>query len=168
MSLFQFITSDAPIEEIHNPHIEHLSIRQARDLGMELPNFIDENPDIDVDQPIISICDSEEHVDDIEIKDDFGFEDVVSEYSTKKFSGRLFWRYSPKRALELEEYLRKMLEQSKEVEVWSIWLDESAPVRIKSTSASKFSAQDLKFLNISEGFSGPECLIIKTIQKEKE
>ena len=168
MSLFQFITSESPIEEIQNPHIEHLSIRQARDLGMELPNFIDENPDIDVDQPIISICDSEEHLDDIEIKHDLGFGDEVAEYSRKEFSGRLFWRYSPKRVLELEKYLRKMLEQSKEVEVWSIWLDESAPVRIKSTTASKISAQDLKFLDISEGFTGPECLIIKRTKKEKD
>lgn len=161
MSLFQFITSDAPIKEVHNPHIEHLSIRQARDCGMELPNFIDENPDIDLDQPIISICDSEDHVDDIEIKQDFGLVDVVGEYSTKEFTGRLFWRYSPKRVLELERHLKKMLEQSTEVEVWSIWLDEAAPVRKKRTTASKFTAQDLKFLHRPEGFTGPECLIIK-------
>ena len=168
MSLFQFITSDSPIEEIHNPHIELLSIQQARNLGIELPIFIDENPDIDVDQPIISICDSEEHVDDIEIKRDLGFEEVALKYSRKKFSGRLFWRYSPNRVLELEKHLRKILGQSKEVEVWSTWLDESAPVRINSTTESKLSTQDLNFLDISEGFTGPECLIIKKDDETKD
>jgi len=161
MSLFQFITSDSSIEEIQNPHIEQLSIRQARDRGIELPNFIDENPDIDVDQPIISICDSEEHLDDIEIKRDVSLAELVAQYSGKEFSGRLLWKYSPKRVLELEKYLRKILEQNKEVEVWSIWLDESAPVRINRTTESKLSTQDLKFLDVSEGFAGPECLIIK-------
>lgn len=162
MSLFQFITSDSPIAEIENPYIKHLSIRQAREMGMELPNFIDENPDIDVDEKVIFICESEDHLDEIEIRRDLaGLEEIVAKYSEKKFSARLDWRYSHQRAQQLKDYLSMLMEQSKEVEVWSVWLDESAPVLVESITESQLSKKELKFLDIAKGFMGPQCLIIK-------
>ena len=67
MSSYQFLASDHPFEKLENPFLERLSIREALERNMDIPDFMLENPDMDPEEKIFLLCDKEEHLEDLEL-----------------------------------------------------------------------------------------------------
>lgn len=97
MSSFQFLASDKPLQEVKNPYIEFISINEAVKRNIALDDFILEDEEIDRDDKMIMICDSEEHLDEIEIStvDEEKIQALVTANGVcKKFFKRRFKKLS--------------------------------------------------------------------------
>ncbi len=162
MSLFQFLASDKLLKEVKNPYIEFISINEALKRNIELNNFTMNDTEIDKEDKIIMFCDSEEHFEEIVINHDMYYSsEYAEEYSNKQYFSELHWRYTEARAKQLVDYLKEQLKSSDEVEIWSIWLDDHKSASIKSINVNELSLADLEFLDISNGYEQPKCLVIK-------
>ena len=107
-------------------------------------------------------CDSEEHMEEIEINHDMYYSsEYAEEYSNKQYFSELCWRYTEARAKQLIEYLKEQLKSSDEIEIWSIWLDDHKSASIESINVNELSIADLKFLDTSNAYEKPKCLVIK-------
>lgn len=162
MSLFQFLASNKLLKEIKNPYVEFISINEALKRNIEVVDFIMNDTKIDKDEKIIMFCDSEEHLEEIEINHDMYYSsEYAKEYSKKQYFCELQWRYTEVRAKQLVEYLNEQVKRVDVIEIWSIWLDEHKSASIKSISVNELSITDLAFLDISNCYEKPKCLIIK-------
>lgn len=162
MSIFQFLASDKLLEEVKNPYVKIISINEALTCNIELADFIVNDTEIDRNERNIMVCDSEEHMGEIEIKHDMYYSSEEAEkYSNKRYFSELHWMYTGTRAKQLVDYLKEQLNNLDEIEVWSIWLDEYKSPSIKSININELSITDLEFLNTSNGYEKPKCLIIK-------
>lgn len=158
MSEFQFITSDHPLKEVENPYIEFLSINEAIKKGVILPEMLTDDEDLDRDEKILMNVESEEHLDEIEIKRDLYYEqENVESYSSKPHIVELRWRYTDARAEQLVEYIVNHLETADEVEIWKVWVDEQTEPSIKTITRDELTIDSLRFLG-DVGFERPECL----------
>ncbi|WP_214760361.1 hypothetical protein [Exiguobacterium sp. s146] len=158
MSEFQFITSDHPLKEVENPYIEFLSINEAIKKGVILPEMLTDDEDLDRDEKILMNVESEEHLDEIEIKRDLYYEqENVESYSSKPHIVELRWRYTDARAEQLVEYIVDHLETADEVEIWKVWVDEQTEPSIKTITRDELTIDSLRFLG-DVGFERPECL----------
>lgn len=158
MSEFQFITSDHPLKEVENPYIEFLSINEAIKKGVILPEMLTDDEDLDRDEKILMNVESEEHLDEIEIKRDLYYEqENVESYSSKTHVVELRWRYTDARAEQLVEYIVDHLETADEVEIWKVWVDEQTEPSIKTITRDELTIDSLRFLG-DVGFERPECL----------
>ncbi|MBG0917751.1 hypothetical protein [Exiguobacterium sp. SRB7LM] len=84
MSEFQFIVSDHPLKEVENPYGEFLSINEAIQKGFELPDILTDVEDLDRDEKILMNVESEEQLDEIEIKHSLYYAvENVEAYSSK-------------------------------------------------------------------------------------
>ncbi|MCD8502162.1 MAG: hypothetical protein LRY71_11335 [Bacillaceae bacterium] len=162
MSIFQFLASDKQLHERKNPYIEYISINEALKRNVEMPSFILEDTDVDKDEKNIMYCDSEEHLNELEINHDLYYSvEYAQEYTDKPFVSELQWRYTKARAQQLIDYLVDQLQHVDEIEVWSIWLDEQEPAMIRTVLAAELKVSNLDFLDGTKGFLRPECLIVK-------
>ena len=162
MSLFQFLASDKLLKEVKNPYIEFISIKEASKRNIELNDFTMNDTEIDKEDKTIMVCDSEKYLGEIEINHDMYYSsEYAEEYSNKQYFSELYWRYTEARAKQLVDYLKEQLKNSDEVEIWSIWLDEHKSASIKSINVNELSIADLEFLDISNGYEKPKCLVIK-------
>lgn len=110
MSSFQFLASHKPLQEVKNPYVEFMSINDAVKRNIALDDFILEDEEIDRDDKIIMICDSEEHLDEIEISDNMYYSsEYAKEYSNKLYFSQLQWRYTKTRAKQIIDYLKQQL-----------------------------------------------------------
>ena len=162
MSSFQFLASHKPLQEVKNPYVEFMSINDAVKRNIALDDFILEDEEIDRDDKIIMICDSEEHLDEIEISDNMYYSsEYAKEYSNKLYFSQLQWRYTKTRAKQIIDYLKQQLEDVNEIEIWDIWLDEYEQADIRSVHINELTLDDLRFLDTLSGYEKPTCLIIK-------
>jgi len=162
MSIFQFLASDKLLEEVKNPYVKFISINEALTCNIKLADFIVNDTEIDRNERNIMVCDSEEHMEEIEINRDMYYSSEYAEkYSNKQYFSELHWIYTGTRAKQLVDYLKEQLNNLDEIEVWSIWLDEYKSPSIKSININELSITDLEFLNTSNGYEKPKCLIIK-------
>ena len=165
MSLYQFLASNEPIKEKLNPYIEHLSVNDMIARGMEVPfNLI--NHTINPDDKIVLWCDTEEHMDEIQIllQEENPYPDVVK-FTNKPYIATLSWRYSDARAEALIQYLKEALSGDnapQELELWQIWLADS----IDGLKVHEFRIDDLTVAVLREHFGNnhfehPICLRIR-------
>lgn len=165
MSLYQFLASNEPIKEKLNPYIEHLSVNDMISRGMEVPfNLI--NHSINPDDKIVLWCDTEEHMDEIQIllQEENPYPDV-EKFTNKPYIATLSWRYSDARAEALIQYLKEALSGDnapQELELWQIWLADS----IDGLKVHEFRIHDLTVAVLREHFGNsqfehPICLKIK-------
>lgn len=158
MSEFQFITSDRPLKEVENPYIEFLSINEAIKKGVVLPDMLTDDEDLDRDEKILMNVESEEQLDEIEIKRDLYYDvENVEAYSIKPHVVELRWRYSDVRAEQLIEYITDHLKTAEEVEIWKVWVDEQTAPNVQSITLDALTSDALSFLG-TDGFNRPECL----------
>ncbi|PKM95616.1 MAG: hypothetical protein CVU84_02095 [Firmicutes bacterium HGW-Firmicutes-1] len=160
MSRFQFIASDSPLKDVKNPYIEFLSINMALARGIQLDDYILDDPDIDRDDvKRMFICDSEEHMHEIEIKQEES-PSYAEKYTQKKYASELRWIYSEERALQLLDYIKEHLKDSNEVELWDTWMDDEQLATIPHCTFENLSLEDIK--NIYGGnFFKPEYIVIR-------
>ena len=165
MSLYQFLASNEPIKEKINPYIEHLSVNDMIERGMEVPfNLV--NHTINPDEKIILWCDTEEHMDEIQIlhQEEMPYPDV-EKFTNKPYIATLSWRYTDMRAEELIQYLKEALSGDSELvelELWQIWLADS----IDGLKVHEFNLNDLSVSVLREHlgqnhFEHPVCMKIR-------
>lgn len=158
MSEFQFITSDHPLKEVENPYIQLLSINEAIKKGVVLPDMLTDDEDLDRDERILMNVESEEQLDEIEIKRDLYYDVAnVEAYSEKPHVVELRWRYSDVRAEQLIEYITDHLKTAEEVEIWKVWVDEQTEPNVQSIKLDELTIDALRFLG-EVGFERPQCL----------
>ncbi|MFN4214144.1 MULTISPECIES: hypothetical protein [unclassified Exiguobacterium] len=158
MSEFQFITSTQPLQEVENPYIEFLSINEAIKKGVILPEMLTGDEDLDRDEKILMNVESEEQLDEIEMKRDLYYDvENVEAYSSKLHVVELRWRYSDSRAEQLVEYITNHLQTADEVEIWKVWVDEQTEPSVKTITRDELTIDSLRFLG-DVGFERPECL----------
>jgi hypothetical protein len=161
MSLFQFLASDKILDEVDNTHVEFISINDAIERNIEIADFILNDTKKNRDEEIIMICDSEELLDELEIKSEMYYSsDYAEEYSNKKYFYAMNWRFTIDRSKQLYDYLIKQLKDVEEIEIWSIWLDSHESAKTRRISTEEITVKDLYFLDISKGFKYPECLVV--------
>lgn len=159
MSSYQFFASNKPLIEVRNPLIKLLSINEMIANNMEIPDFILKNQK-DRDKKIVLQCDSEEHLDEIEIMNESNIQmGYLEKYTNKKYISSLTWRYTDKRAEYLLKYIKEQLIYVDEIELWDTWMDEEIEKPIIRAS----NIQDLDVLLIKEAvgkgyYEKPFCL----------
>lgn len=162
MSSYQFLASDHPFEKLENPFLEHLSIREALERNMDIPDFMLENPDMDPEEKIFLLCDTEEHLEDLELHpEEISFPEVSARLTENPYVVELQWRYSKERAETLLAYIRKHLASAKNLEIFSLWLDEEGEPHRMEVTLDCLNLRHLSFLDLSGGYQGPRCLHVK-------
>jgi hypothetical protein len=162
MSEFQFIVSDHPLKEVENPYVEFLSINEAIQKGIVLPDILTDVEDLDRDEKILMNVESEEQLDEIEIKHSLYYAmENVEAYSSKPHVVELRWRYSDARAEQLVEYITDHLKTAEEIEIWKVWVDEQTEPKVQSIKLDELTIDALRFLG-EVGFVRPECLRVTT------
>lgn len=90
MSLFQFLASDKILDEVDNTYVEFISINDAIERNIKIADFILNDTKKNRDEKIIMICDSEELLDELEIKSDMYYSsDYAEEYSKREYFSSL-------------------------------------------------------------------------------
>ena len=156
MSYLTYIASDALLKQVVNPHYKQLSINEALEIGMDIPEFllesgVDKNePDILLWSDTEIIIDIEQHTfDDGGVYDDFAIfpiEKTADILSEKRFYACLEWQYTEERANKVVQYIKEHLEHTDEVEVWRIWMGSDYPQRISKSRipADKLTTEDVR------------------------
>lgn len=124
MSEYQFFASDKLLQEVTNPFIKLLSINDMIANNMEIPEYLLKTQK-DRDKKIVLQCDSEEHLDEIEIMNENNVPvGYLKKYTNKKYISSLRWRYTDERAEEIIQYIKEQLKNVDEIELWDTWMDE--------------------------------------------
>lgn len=165
MSVLTYIASDYPLKEVENPHVKQLSVNQALELGIEVPDFLLE-PSFNKDKPdVILWVDDDNNLGEISIRE-FSKADIFDEiYTQKKFLAYLDWDYTESRAENLIQYIRAHLLDADEIELWHIWLGEwfdDATPRIKKhhINIDQLTCLDLERVFSKNSNEFPKCIIV--------
>ncbi len=160
MSLYQFLASNSKMKDRLNPNVEFLSIEEAENRGIQLPDWYQKDMEIDRQAKNVLFCLSEEGLYDLEIKEDNDFIQAKT-YSNKKYFSYLTLRYTESRAQELINYISKHLEVASDIELWSTWFDEHKAPIIKSCHIATLTVSDLKETIGRSYYERPHCLLVK-------
>lgn len=164
MSQFTFLASNAPLENVENPHLKRLSVNEAVTQGIERPKMLPDN--IDRDKPNVLLwVDDEESIGDLAI-----FEAKWCKYKSyspnMEYNSIIQWVYTDERAKQLISYIRKHLETTDSVEIWHICLDsdneiigkpENIIIDVNELTVSQLA----KYLKNNNDDSRPVRILIK-------
>jgi hypothetical protein len=167
MSFVTFLASDCPMKEIDNPCVRLLSVNEALEKGVEIPDFVLDSSTIDRNKPdVVLWAESEESLGEITIKnaekswlrhDNGNHPDTSLQYFAS-----LEWRYTVARANALIEYIRKHLRNAQELEIWHTWIGSE---RIDSEKNTKHSihADELTADDLGKLLEGRQydCIAVK-------
>lgn len=165
MSLYQFFASHKPLKEMANPYIECLSVNDLITKGMKVPfHLLDKS--IDRNKKVVFQCDSEEHMDDINIFNAPGSSfPNYKEVSDKSQIATLEWRYTDKRAEDLIRYISEVLNDANyddEIEFWHVWMDDSLDeLDLREYEVDQLTVPILRELLGKECYEKPVCLRIR-------
>ena len=175
MSFQMFLASDLPMDEVENPHIELLSVNEAMEKGIKIPDFMLSNKStIDRNKPSVMLwVDNEENLGEITIRNTekvyLGLHDCNLETTLQHFSS-LEWEYTEKRCKKLITYIKEHLEKANELEVWNLWIgyeDNVPQTRKHSVCADDLTPADLEKMfwcgQQIDDWQQYECLIVKRI-----
>lgn len=166
MSVFSFIASDYPLAEVDNPLVKQLSVNQALEMGIEVPDFL-LVPSFDRNKPdVILWAVDENDLGELQITNmakEFIWDDI---YSEKKYFASLEWTYSESRAEKLIEYIQNHLKFAEEIELWEIWIgdwfDEPKPaLKVLRISADDLAVSDIEKTFNKGSFEFPECMVVR-------
>lgn len=161
MSVFTYLASDFPLEEVENPHVRQMSVREALELGIQVPDFLLE-PDFDKDKPdVILWVDEEKNFDEPSIRS-IKREELYDEIPTdKEYIACLQWEYTPTRAQALLGYIHRHLATAPQLELAQIWLGEPCQkLKTYQISSGQLTIADLEKLLKNKGFEYPERIIV--------
>ena len=162
MSSYQFLASDHPFEKLENPFLERLSIREVLERNTDIPDFMLENPDMDPEEKIFLLCDREKHLDDPELHpEEMSFPEFSALFTEHPYVVELQWCYSKERAETLLGYIKNHLTSAKDLEIFSLWLDEEGEPHRMEVTLDCLNLKHLSFLDLSGGYQGPRCLHVK-------
>lgn len=160
MSFLVALASDTQLEAMPNPHIKTYSVNEALEAGVEVPQSMlmdyeldrdepdaimwsDIQPEIDIEKGIFNLPDPDDNFDIWPM-------DCADELrSEKAFLAAVEWsRCTPARAEMLLDYIRRHLEKAEELELWHIWMGvngEEYPLLVKTEDRqlAALSAEDI-------------------------
>jgi hypothetical protein len=164
MSQFTFFASNAPLENIENPHAKSVSVNEAIALGMDIPKFM--LSDFDRDKPDVLLWTD----DDFDLGDITIFEANWCKYPSysarMKYNSIVEWVYTEERAKQLIAYIKHHLESTDSIEIWHIWLDSGNEIMGQPENVV-ILMNDLTPLKLAEFLkddcyeSGPVCITVK-------
>jgi len=145
MSSLIYLASDTPLEDLKSPHNRTMSVREALEIGIEIPDYLNLDK-INMDDPDMLLW-SDSYVENPEtgILEDCGFDDDISIHAMdgksedilteKKYCASLQWpAYTAGRAERLITYIWDHLTNASQIELWHIWMGNSyPPPRIQKT-----------------------------------
>lgn len=161
MSFLIALASDKPLDALPNPHLKMYSVNEALEAGVEVPQSMlmdyeldrdepdtvmwsDIEPVVDIENGIFELPDPEDNFDiwPIECADDL--------QSSRRYLAAVEWnRCTPVRAEMLLDYIRRHLEKAESVELWRCWMggngeNEFPPlVKREEKALAKLSAEDI-------------------------
>jgi hypothetical protein len=120
LSFQTFLASDLPLPEVENAHVKQMSVNEAIEKGVSLPDMILNSTTIDRDKPgVILWADSEESMDEISIRTEekvyLGRHDSPLETDLEHFA-TLEWHFTKERAEKLIAYIREHLKKAVKIE----------------------------------------------------
>lgn len=161
MSFLVALASDIPLEALPNPHMKMYSVNEALEAGIEVPQSMLMDYELDRDEPDTVLWSDIEPVIDIEkgifeLPDpDDNFDIWPIECADDLQSGREYlaaveWnRCTPPRAEMLLDYIRRHMEKAEEMELWHSWMggngEEEFPPLVKreEKSLASLTAEDI-------------------------
>ena len=188
MSFLVALASDSPLEVLPNPHMKMYSVNEALEAGIDVPQSMLMDFELDRDEPNTVLWSDIEPVIDIEkgifeLPDpDDNFDiwpiDTANDLQSKRsYLAAVEWnRCTPPRAEMLLDYIRRHLEKAEEVELWHTWMggngEEEYPplVKLEEKSFADINAEDICHFCESDVFQSyfknvdigkQHCLLIK-------
>ena len=181
MSFCLFLASNAPLEALENPHHKTFSINEAKALGILSQHNPLLSDAIDPDKPdVISYWDYEVTYQngccDGDADDNFGLYPIipveeVHQYTEKNYAVSVEWHYGTVgRAERILAYIKKAMEHTDSIELWSVWLSdgEDLDIKRKTLPLSSLKAEDILSLASADfryhpetGFLPAYCIIVK-------
>ena len=168
MSQLIYIASDAPLQEVKNPHYKTLSVNEALSMGLVVdevflrPGYNRDEPDVILWSDTELIIDTEaETVDDGNFDDDFAIlrlSDATDDiYTEKKYRTYIEWDCTEGRAKNVIDYIRNHLEHTEEIELWNIWMgNEDRPrIRKRTIPIHELTPDDVMELEATDVLSEP-------------
>ena len=150
------LASDAPLEPMPNPHLKLYSVNEALALGLRVPPVLLISKTVDRDKPGAVLWSDLSVETDAETGESGLPEDcwdiwplkhVPRAQSEKHYFASVEWpRCTPGRAAVLIDYVRRLLEQTEEVELWNLWDGDDAEfvrVRRRTVSIGALTAEDI-------------------------
>ncbi|MDO5096369.1 MAG: hypothetical protein Q4D65_07380 [Peptostreptococcaceae bacterium] len=143
MSVLYYFASDNVLEEKDNPYIECLSIRQARERGLEMNSNLLEG--VDEDEPEVILFCSDERKWDYPSFNHLMQEDYWDEIgTTKKYCMKMTGKYCDDTKHIIFEYIQSQMQNMNEMEIWNIWLgDDINRVKRKNCFLGELSMEML-------------------------
>ncbi|ABR55307.1 hypothetical protein Mevan_1411 [Methanococcus vannielii SB] len=162
MSLFQFLASDNPLDELDNPFKEVISINEALEKKIKIADFILNDTKINRNEKNILFFESEDYLGELKITNNTYYSiEYCKKYSKKQYFAELKFHYTKLRAEHLFKYIANQINAVIEIEVWNIWLNDDRLKTTKTVNINELKLTDLAFLDSVNGYNGPECLIIQ-------
>ena len=159
MSMMTCLASHTPLEALPNPHMKLLSINEALELGIKVPDSLLYS-DVDYDEPETYLwSDIEISIDmdpltgevtvtgDVDDNFDIWPVDMVDTLRTQRpFLAAVEWgNPTPGRAAMLLDYIRRHLETAEDVELWQLWMgcegEEQPYVKRRSVKLAELTAE---------------------------
>jgi hypothetical protein len=149
-----------PLKDVRNPNIEIISLNEMLGRNLDVPEILLSSKNIDWDEKIALICESEELLHEIEIRKD-NPDGHAHPFTTKKYVSEITFRYTSTRAEQLVHYIREHLRMSETLEIWSLWIDDIKEAIVETKRQDDLSIEDIKKV-LGEGcFEAPRCLKIE-------
>ncbi len=141
-------------------YVEIISLHEMFKRNLEIPEILLNNKDVDPNEKIILICESEELLHEIEIRKD-NPEGHAYSYTSRKYVSEITFRYTDTRAEQLIKFISENLLICDELEIWSIWLDDLKEAIIETKSQDDLTLEDIKKVLGPGYYEMPRCLKIK-------
>lgn len=161
MSSYSFIAVDFEIPELDNPKARIITVKEAIEFGLKPPypmTWESMNPDAK-----LLNFENESDLGELVITKGTPYEDIVRQHTDKPLIYSIGLVFSKSRVNRLLEYLKENIKEEKELELWSIWLNDEVIIQPILCDYEKISISDLTqiydILDKKHEFNC--CLIIK-------
>lgn len=164
MSALMYLAADIPFLEVKNPHEQTISIQEALERGIEVPDWLLQDEKADRNDPKMLLYTDSYQIhsengtfEDLAYDDDFSIcpmEKSADILTKKAYCASVQWsHYTKGRAAQIIRYIREMLTHTPQVEIWNIWMGATyPPPRIQKVRipAEELDADALKRLDAFE------------------
>lgn len=84
----------------------------------------------------------------------------ASRYTDKKYCAYIEWYYCTFNAEAMIEYIKKHLQNSRQIELWDVWMGEKSSPQIKKCRSEDVRITTIKEIWGKDHYEKPECLLI--------
>ncbi|MDR1703141.1 MAG: hypothetical protein LBS19_00435 [Clostridiales bacterium] len=166
MSWYEFLASDVPMNDVENPRVQWISLREALERGKPVPEWVRESIDLDKAGTVLWF-ESEEDLHEIEItkidRHMYTDEAGIFPHVDLPYFSSLEWRYTEERAARLIDYIREHLSKASVVELWGYWdgfETDKSKSRRREITADALTPEYLASLRVENPYDY-DCIVIR-------